>query len=121
MAEINGRIEAIEARITSVGKAADGMPHSVGDPLETLPKLIDAKDKLTERLNHMTIENGLLFLKIMNSVNELKSSTERRVIFLRYIEGVDWEQIADEMGYARRAVFYFHGTALQNLNFEPKD
>ena len=52
---------------------------------------------------------------ILTEVNALKNLRLQRIIQLKYISGMTFEQIADETGYCTRQVIRLHKTALDGL------
>ncbi len=103
--------ERILSRLTRMTASATGMPHGGGDTdqltngvakIIELEKEIDAKvDKLVE-----------LRREIEASIETVDSNIQRRLLKLRYIDGMTWERVAVEMNYSYMQVCRLHGKAL---------
>lgn len=106
--------ERILSRLTRMTASATRMPHGGGDTdqltngvakIIELEKEIDAKvDKLVE-----------LRREIEAGIETVDSSTQRRLLKLRYIDGMTWERVAVEMNYSYMQVCRLHGKALNAL------
>lgn len=45
-------------------------------------------------------------------------ATERRLLRLRYLDGMNWEEISDTLCYSLRQTHRLHARALDNLHFQ---
>lgn len=91
----------------------DGMPRSgSGGGIEHQIELIDAAERRLDR------ERGKA-LKLLEAIEDLIEGLEdyrqKTLIRLRYIDGLSWEQIAQEMHWSERTVYNIHGKALAEL------
>lgn len=50
--------------------------------------------------------------EILRIIDTLDDYSQRRLLYLRYVESRSWDDIAMEMSYSKRSVFYIHGEAL---------
>ncbi len=55
---------------------------------------------------------------ILKSIEQLKDSEMERVLILRYIDWLTWNQIADEMYISRSTVKRWHVNALSGIQIE---
>lgn len=112
--QIGERLEALNARMVSVGaQALDGMPKG-GSKGDNKPDLIDAKDRLVERYMALGAELMQTQLEIEEAIEWLEP-LERMLIRHRYIEGLTWEEVCVAMGYAWRQTHRIHARALDKL------
>lgn len=51
----------------------------------------------------------------MNWIMQIEGSELRSILLLRYLQGMDWEEIADRMNYSMRTIFSLHGEALNEF------
>lgn len=94
----------------------DGMPHgsSAGDlsayaaQLDEL--LTELKDQMEKRIR--------IRREITRKIETMQDETEKTVLRLRYIHWLQWEQIAERMGYGWTQVHRIHGRALTNFKME---
>lgn len=68
-------------------------------------------DKKKELCHMMEIHE-----RIERAINSLENEQERDVLFYRYIKGLTWLEIAEQMGYTERQAHRFHGKALAHLD-----
>lgn len=112
--QIGERLEALNARMVSVGaQALDGMPKG-GSKGDNKPDLIDAKDRLVARYMSLGAELMQTQLEIEEAIEWLEP-LERMLIRHRYIEGLTWEEVCVAMGYAWRQTHRIHARALDKL------
>lgn len=53
--------------------------------------------------------------EIDNAIEELSDSTQALILRYRYIDGMAWEDITEELCYSIRNVHYMHNKALESL------
>ena len=112
--QIEERLEALNARLVSLGSPRlDGMPRS-GSGGDNKPDLLDAKDRLVERYMVIGAELMKTQLEIEDEIKWL-DSVERVLIRHRYIEGLSWEQVCVALGYSWRQTHNIHARALDRL------
>lgn len=78
---------------------------------ELMPKLIRVEEKYAKAILRYHRE----ILRRSEQINKLGDEELSTVLYLRYIEGKKWEQIASDMSYTERNVFYLHGKALRRF------
>ncbi len=114
------RIKRIEAEIQEIRSMRmypsldnDGMPHSHGQG-----DLSGYAAELREKEDELYLE-GVRQVKeykdISWKIQQLESGDERDVLFYRYIKGMEFWDIAQELGYSERHIHRIHGRALENL------
>lgn len=91
----------------------DGMPHGssqrdLSDYIETIDEMIE--DLKTERLKRAKRQQ-----EIEQRIQQMEDEDEQRVLRLRYIKGMKWEEVAVEMGYSWRRTHDIHSKALKNF------
>ena len=79
-----------------------------------------AKEYLSEAFN-LNVEEEILrdtdeltrvMRSIQSSINDVPDSSCRLILEMRYLAFMKWEDIASELGWTERNVFYVHGKAL---------
>lgn len=113
----------------------DGQPHStlLGDPTGTkAAKLADSYNAKRQQLKkqllkyeHQQIQlRAELWAKRIQIIETIEgvfdpsnaiTSVYHRILTLRYVEGVRWEQIAVDIGYTIRHTWRLHGEALKKV------
>lgn len=91
----------------------DGMPHgsSCGD-LSAYAAQLD--ELLTELKDQMELRIRIQ-REITRKIETMQDETEKTVLRLRYIHWLQWEQIAERMGYSLRNITKIHGKALAHF------
>ena len=74
-------------------------------------KKTDAERKLQQIVEH--IHEYLLVREVM--ISHLSDSRQKKLLSLRYLEGLSWEQIEREMRYQKAQLHRIHGDALQEI------
>ncbi len=110
--EIKRRIADLEAQSINVTQAMDAERVQTSPQPDRIGKVIAAKVDLASDL----LEAETNELDVMNQIyavlNQLEDPDHQRLLRLRYIECLKWGDIADQMHYEDRNIFYIHGRAL---------
>lgn len=77
-------------------------------------KLESVEEAIEKRLCKL---NGEL-VKRVNIIDNIKESELRRIMDLRYIQGIKWENICVELSYSWRHLHRLHSMALEQVNIE---
>lgn len=113
--QIRQRLEVLNTTLYyPQAKAFDGMPHAHGSSGDPLCGPVASKIELEEMYRAKLEQEQAELLLLERAIDEL--APEHRVLIRhRYIDGAEWERIAENMGYSLRAVHYHHWQALQEL------
>ncbi len=71
---------------------------------------------LSEEISRQTIKLVKLKYEIMMRIEKVEKQEYKRLLELRYIKCMKWEEIAVEMGYSYKYVHKIHSCALTNVN-----
>lgn len=110
-----------EAELAAMRSEIENMSAAVtGERVQT-----SAKDKMSEKVSHivdleaMIIQDKEKFLRmkdrIINEIQSLDNSVYVDILYKRYVEYKQLEEIAVEMNYSYRQVLRLHGFALQEF------
>lgn len=110
--DLDNQIEQLRAKAVS-RKWPDGLPHSnfAADRLSGIVAKIADLDAAREPLQ---AELSAIKWQIEQSMDKL-TPTERRLIRLRYLQALAWGEVAREMQYCERNVYYIHSAALEKF------
>ena len=111
---IEKEIEEIRSMKLYPSMNNDGMPHGssgCGDLSGYAAELMEKENTLYEE----GVEQVKAYNTISAKIKELENEEERDVLFYRYIAGMDWWKIAQEMECSERWVYELHGRALEKL------
>lgn len=113
--DIKHELEELEAKLYGLrAQQLTGMPHAQAPDSAALEDLIDRMTELKALYTETLAELYAELLPIARAIHRLEV-TERRLIRLRYIRGLTWEQVAVEMNYSWRQVHRIHSSALKHL------
>lgn len=76
---------------------------------ELIPRLVEIEEQYGRTL--MKYHNEVLVR--IQQIESIQPRECSEILRLRYIDGKKWEQIAEEMSYTERNLFYLHGRALR--------
>ena len=117
IADLDRRIDQLRAKAIS-RKWPDGLPHSnfAADRLSGIVSKIADLEAVRgpKAVELMELRRGV---KIAMSRLE---PTERRLIRLRYFDGLPWEEVAEELGYSVSHTFRIHQKIFKILKDESK-
>lgn len=125
------RLEALEEKAYNPRSAApNGMPHSGGDPVDTVGNTVARMEKLREKIEESRKKVNSLYDEIGGAIAQIDGSdwaNQRSVLETRYLDLMEWEEVNSilfgrkkdfydrEDSYLRRT-FYIHGKALEKLS-----
>ena len=90
------------------------MRMDLADKLEHLRKVRDTANRQIDRLAEM---RSALAYEIQSAVGEGEGGV---LLALRYVDGFQWMEIAEKMGYCERQIYRMHGEALNQFQGNKK-
>ena len=115
---IEEELKEIRTMKTSISIMYDDMPRGTGQ--SDLSSYAAELDKLERELVAERYRRVMLYKDISSRIKCLKSKNENDVLFYRYIKGLDWWDIAEQMGNSERQIYRFHGKGLGHFEL-PKN
>ena len=115
ISHIQEEIERLEAVATNTTQTLTGMPHN---PSPSQSRMADAVCKLIdkqEELRKEMVQLETLRTEVTAIIAQLSNPDERDVLYKRYIESKTWEDIAIEMYFSKRMIYYHHNAALKSF------
>ena len=102
--------ERLESKLTSGrGSNLSGMPRGGRfDWTDAVSSVIRISEQINTEIQRLCSVKRL----VNDAIDTVDDMRYRRVLELRYRNYLSWQQIADEMGYELRNVYYLHGEAL---------
>lgn len=91
----------------------DGMPR--GCDQSDLSDYMALLDEQIELLKAERLEKAKAYAGIEDKIRKMEDEDEQRVLRLRYIQGLKWEEVAVKMGYSWRRTHDIHSRALNNF------
>ena len=117
------KCRALEIAIESLRERAESITIAMNpDKVQSSPKIHDpiaeaaAAIADNERLYaQYTAESMQVLREITEIIQRVSDDRLQTLLILRYVDGLTWEAIADEMAYEVRQIYRLHGTALQMM------
>ena len=111
--ELLKRIEELRTSKSCPSVVNDGMPHgsSPGD----LSGYAAAMEELTQELKDMQKKAADTKRGILKRVYKMSDKEERTLLRLKYIQGLEWGQVAMSLGYRRTKIFEMHKSAIEHF------
>lgn len=75
-------------------------------------------DKILSKIINKKRDMQEIRLEIESRIADINDGVQSRVLYLRYIRFMKWEDICVEIGYSWRQVHRAHSKALKNLNID---
>ena len=91
----------------------DGMPRGSGSTDPTAD-LVQKKDELFRQINEAIDEKAAALRRIREELSKL-STVEESLLTYRYIDGMNFEQVAEALEYSWRHTLRLHGQALAHF------
>lgn len=92
----------------------DGMPS--GSNQSDLSEYMSKVDEQIQILNDELLKKIKIYSDIEKRIREMKNEDEQEVLRLRYIRGLKWEEVAEEIGYGWSRTHDIHSDALKHFN-----
>lgn len=117
------QVDSLRERIIWWGQRAEGLTRAAGGVQggsgengmqACLDRMVDYQNQLADSLR----EELELLDELEAAVASVEDARLRQVLYLRYIEGKKWEEIALKMNYDYRWVLRLHDRALAELAIE---
>ena len=71
-------------------------------------KVAELRESLIDKINQL----AAVRIEIERAIGTVQDDTQRRLLRLRYIKGIGFNKIAEEMNYGERQIQRIHGKAL---------
>lgn len=82
-----------------------GSKDRMGD---TVAKIVDLERRVDSEIDRLVNKRD----EITSKIDKMGDSTEKTVLYLRYVSMLKWDSIADQIAYTPRHVQRVHGDAL---------
>ena len=79
-------------------------------------KVAELRDSLMGKIEELAAVRA----EIERAIGTVQDDTQRRLLRLRYIKGMNWEKVAIEMNYTYQWVWELHGRALKKMEIKKR-
>lgn len=108
-------IARLEAEIGSITVNMSGMPRGTGTSDKTASLAIRLADKKIQR-EEMKAKAVLISEEIADSIHAVEDPDQAQLLYLRYIDGLPWDEIAKRMNFSEGHVRgWLHSEALRKI------
>lgn len=114
--DIQNRMTGCQA-ISYEPKLGTGSPSTESPQEKFYPILEQYQKELQEQIKEL-VDYKATALKILDQIQE---ATHIAILYKRYFEYKQWEEIAVEMHYSYRGILKMHGRALQDFDAKLKE
>lgn len=111
--QLEREIESIRSRYTGQAITYSDMPH--GTDQHDLSDYAAEVDDLLRDLEATKWQAIHQYHLILSGIEDIQDDREQEVLRLRYLHNMEWQDIADEMGWDRITIWRIHGYALQHF------
>ena len=112
--ELEERLYEIDSRFNRITQSFDPMPKG-SEKRDKMSEMVVAKENLEKEINQELMKSYKLMAEIESCIKDLQEE-EKRLIRLRYIDGLNWELICVKMCYSWRAIHYKHSDILKKIS-----
>lgn len=102
---LTGTTVQLKTDVVSGSGASDRMGATVAKIVDMESAISGEAAAVTEILN-----------EVLAAIRSVQDETQRAVLTMRYIEGLDWIRISENIHYGERQTFVVHGRALVEVN-----
>lgn len=102
---LTGTTVQLRADVVSGSGPSDRMADTVAKIADMEASISGEADKVSAALDG-----------VLAAIRAVPDQTQRTVLTLRYVEGLDWISVQERVGYERTQVYVIHGRALVAVN-----
>jgi len=116
--DITVRKEEIETKLYGPkAQRLTGMPSAQGDAVQSdrNEELIEERKKVLKQYRSVEIRLEVELLEIENAIETIPDPKARKLLRLKYIDGLDWVEVCDRIGYEWAQTHRIHAEALRIL------
>ena len=111
--EILEEIQRLRADKMFPSSVNDGMPK--GSQQSDLSDYVVSMERQIGRLKRERLKKARTREQIDLAIRRMKNPDEQRVLRLRYLWGLKWEEVAVKMSYSWKQIHRLHSSALDNF------
>lgn len=110
------QLEELRFDKISMSRKNDGMPR--GSYVSDLSGYAARMDELERKIIKARYERITVFEAVRDKIESLTEGVEKDLLTYRYLRGMKWEDISEEMGYSWKQVHRIHDKALEHLDYD---
>lgn len=115
--ELQEELETLKQGKISPSSVIAGMPSSGGSDMSSY---VAAVETLQEKILQKRYEAIKTYTAISDAIEALDDDMEKRIMRLRYLKLMRWEDVITKIGYAEKQTYRIHGQALDKIKIPKK-
>lgn len=93
------RLQELYALLTGCTSSISGLPHiDLLRGSDRTDKFVSMIDVLEQQIKERVLDSAALYIQIWSYINTIHDPLVRQIIALRYIDGLPWQQVANNIG-----------------------
>lgn len=93
------RLQELYALLTGCTSSISGLPHiCLLRGSDRTDKFVSMIDVLEQQIKERVLDSAALYIQIWSYINTIHDPLVRQIIALRYIDGLPWQQVANNIG-----------------------
>lgn len=93
------RLQELYALLTGCTSSIRGLPHiGLLRGSDRTDKFVSMIDVLEQQIKERVLDSAALYIQIWSYINTIHDPRVRQIIALRYIDGLPWQQVANNIG-----------------------
>ena len=108
------RLQVLRSQVERITPVMSDMPKGGGE-LDRRGAMLAELIDMSREYEQDWINQQRIILDVLHLIDNVEDDFQRAVLEEHYINGLDWQPVADKLGYAYSTVTNAHGVALQRL------
>ena len=97
--EISRDLERLQELYALLTSSISGLPHiGLLRGSDRTDKFVSMIDVLEQQIKERVLDSAALYIQIWSYINTIHDPLVRQIIALRYIDGLPWQQVANNIG-----------------------
>ena len=108
------RLQVLRSQVERITPVISDLPKGGGE-LDRRGTMLAELIDMSREYEQDWINQQRIILDVLHLIDKVEDDFQRAVLEEHYINGLDWQPVADKLGYAYSTVTNAHGIALQRL------
>jgi DNA-directed RNA polymerase specialized sigma subunit len=105
------QVQSLDDALTGASPLLSNMPSSPAPDVRRMERMLASKVDLERKIEVQSTELS----EIINAINSLPNHIHSAILTARYVSGMEWCDIADDLRMSKSYVFTHHRTALEEI------
>jgi DNA-directed RNA polymerase specialized sigma subunit len=108
------RLQVLRSQVERITPVISDMPKGGGE-LDRRGNMLAELIDMSSAYEQDWIKQQRIILYVLHVIDMLEDGLQRAVLEEHYVNGLEWQPVADKLGYSYSTVTNYHGIALQKL------